>query len=247
MNGLGGWCHVDSPYVAEIMGSAGFDWCCIDMQHGLPDRAALVPMVQALELRGCPSAVRIPEASDEAICHALDAGAHAVIVPMVGTAERAREAASKCQYPPHGARSFGPLRAKLDAPTAATQAPDVPRCYVMVENRSGLDHLDAIAATPGISGIFLGPADLGLSLWGDPRRANDDDMLAIGIRVARACDDAGIVAGVFAGSPAGAATWAQLGFTMIALDSDSNMLLRASRSLVAEAQAALSRPEGTTR
>ncbi|GAA1549126.1 HpcH/HpaI aldolase family protein [Nocardioides humi] len=243
MNGLGGWCHVDSPYVAEVMGSAGFDWCCIDMQHGLPDRTALLPMVQALDLRGCPTVVRVPEPSDAAICHALDAGACGVIVPMVGTASRAHEAVSRCHYPPDGVRSFGPLRAKLGAPTAAGEDEPLPRCYVMIEDRSGLENLHPIAATPGVSGIFLGPADLGLSLWGDPARTSDDAMLRIGAEVARACDDAGIVAGVFAGGPSAAATWRRLGFTMIALDSDSSLLMRASRALVAESRTAMSNLE----
>lgn len=240
MNGLGGWCHVDSPYVAEVMGSAGFDWCCIDMQHGLSDRAALVPMVHALELRGCPTVVRVPESSDAAIGYALDAGAHAVIVPMVSSAARAREAAAHCYYPPHGVRSFGPLRAKLGAPATSADDQILPSCFVMIEDRTGLENLAAISATPGVSGIFLGPADLGLSLWGDPGRTCDDTMLGIGAEVARACADAGIVAGVFAGAPSAAAAWRRLGFTMIALDSDSSLLVRASRALVTEARAAVS-------
>lgn len=239
MNGLGGWCHVDSPYVAEVMGSAGFDWCCIDMQHGLADRASLVPMVQALELRGCPVLARVPESCDAAIGHALDAGAHGVIVPMVTSADRAREAASHCHYPPRGVRSFGPLRAKLAAPADSADDRLAPRCYVMIEDRAGLENLSAIAAAPGVSGIFLGPADLGLSLWGDPRRTHDESLLEIGAEVARACQDAGILAGVFAGGASAAADWSRIGFTMIAVDSDSSLLMRASRALVAEARTAL--------
>jgi 4-hydroxy-2-oxoheptanedioate aldolase len=243
MKGLGGWCHLDSSYAAEVMGSAGFDWCCVDMQHGLPDRSALLPMIQALELRGCPAVVRVPESADHAIGHALDAGARAVIVPMVSTAARAATAVAKCHYPPRGTRSFGPLRAKLESPAVDGEAQAPPGCYVMIEDRTGLANLHEIAATAGVTGIFLGPADLGLSLWGDPRRTDDDAMLSIGEDVARACDEAGITAGVFAGGTAAAAAWAGIGFTMIALDSDSSLLLRASRNLLREARSALSRVE----
>ena len=243
MKGLGGWCHLDSSYAAEAMGSAGFDWCCIDMQHGLPDRSALLPMIQALELRGCPAVVRVPESADHAIGHALDAGARAVIVPMVSTAARAGAVVAKCHYPPRGARSFGPLRAKLDPPVADRTDQSPPNCYVMIEDRTGLANLKEITTTEGVAGIFLGPADLGLSLWGDPRRTEDDAMLSIGADVARACEDAGITAGVFAGGTSAATAWAEVGFTMIALDSDSSLLLRASRSLLREARSALARVE----
>lgn len=239
MKGLGGWCHLGSSYTAEVMGSAGFDWCCIDMQHGLPDRSDLIPMVQALQLHGCPAVVRVPSLADSAIGHSLDAGAAGIIVPMVRTADDAIEAVAQCMYPPRGVRSFGPLRDKLKSQPVDLASKSPPRCFAMVEDRVGLENLEAIATTEGLTGVFLGPADLGLSLWGDPRRTGDAAMLSIGSDVARACEDTGITAGVFAGGASAAAAWARIGFTMIALDSDSSLLQRASRDLVREARAAI--------
>ena len=110
---LGGWFHIASGYAVEIMGSAGFDWCCIDMQHGLHSRDTLIPAMQALRAAGCPGIVRVTANSHQQIGLALDAGAQGVVVPQVSSEEQTRLAVTACRYPPDGRRSWGPVRAKL--------------------------------------------------------------------------------------------------------------------------------------
>lgn len=236
---IGGWCHVDSSYSVEIMARAGFDWCCLDMQHGLHTLGGLVAGVQALTAAGCAGYVRVGANRHEDIARSLDAGARGVIVPQVSSAEQARAAVAACRYPPSGQRSWGPVRAKLGPsrpePSDLDRAAD---CFVMIEDRAGLDALDAIAAVPGLSGVFVGPADLALSLDGDPYRANADATLEVAGRIAAVCERAGIVPAVFAGSSVG--RWRRAGFSMLAVDSDSTLLLSAARAAATAAREAMS-------
>jgi 4-hydroxy-2-oxoheptanedioate aldolase len=235
---VGGWCHVDSAYAVEIMGRAGFDWCCLDAQHGLHAVTDLVAPLQALVTAGCPGYVRVGANRHEDIARALDAGARGVIVPQVSSEEEASSAVAACRYPPAGSRSWGPVRAKLGPirpqPGELDRAAE---CFVMIEDRAGLEALDAIAAVPGLTGIFVGPADLALSMDGDPYRANTDSTLAIAARIAESCVRAGIVAAVFAGGQV--ERWRRAGFTMLAVDSDSTLLDTAARNAAATARDAL--------
>lgn len=236
---IGGWCHVDSTYTVEIMARAGFDWCCLDMQHGLHAVGSLVAGLQTLSSAGCAGYVRVGANRHEDIARALDAGARGVIVPQVSSAEQARAAVAACRYPPAGQRSWGPIRAKLGPvrpePSELDRGTD---CLVMIEDRAGLDALDAIATVPGLTGIFVGPADLALSLDGDPYRANAGSTLEVASRIAAACDRHGIVPAVFAGN--GVEQWRRAGFSMLAVDSDSTLLHTAARAAAAAAREAMS-------
>ena len=100
---LGAWCGIPSSYTVELMCAAGYDWICIDTQHGMIDYPSVRGMLQASSIRGLPALVRVPSAEDSAaIMRALDAGAAGVLVPMVSTAQEARAAVSACRYPPAG-------------------------------------------------------------------------------------------------------------------------------------------------
>ena len=158
---FGAWSTLAGSLAAEIMGAAGFDWVIIDAQHGGLTTTDLVPMIQALQLGGTPAVVRVPWTDAPTIMRVLDFGATGVIVPMVNTAEEASLAASAMRYPPAGIRSFGPTRGGL---ASTTQANEDVVLLVMIETAEALDQVDAIAATPGVDGLFLGPVDLGLSL-----------------------------------------------------------------------------------
>src|SRR5256885_3621393 len=95
------------------MGRAGYDWVCIDTQHGLSGYDQMLPMLQALSATGTPAFVRVPWNQPSDIMKALDAGAEGVVVPMVNSQEEARRAVGACRYPPQGFRSWGPTRAAL--------------------------------------------------------------------------------------------------------------------------------------
>jgi 4-hydroxy-2-oxoheptanedioate aldolase len=157
---LGVWATSGSPVLAEAAGRAGLDFVLLDTQHGAISDDALLPCIQAVSLGGSPSLVRVGSDDPRLIMRALDLGAAGVVVPMVSTPAQAAAAVAATRYPPAGIRSFGPVRRSYDPRGAASD----PLCLVMIETAAGLASVDAIAATPGLDGLFIGPVDLGLDL-----------------------------------------------------------------------------------
>ena len=157
---LGVWLSSGDPVIAELAGRAGLDWVLLDAQHGAVGDADLLPCIQAVNLGGAPALVRVGSADPRLIMRALDLGAAGVVVPLVSTPEQAAAAVAATRYPPHGNRSHGPVRRYHDASGPGAQ----PLCLVMIETAAGLDAIDRIAATPGLDGVFIGPADLSLDL-----------------------------------------------------------------------------------
>ena len=181
---LGFWATIPSPLTAEVAAMAGADYVVVDQQHGAVDPTAMVAMLQAIRLGGAAALVRVARNDPWIIGNALDLGALGVIVPMVETAEQAAEAVAACRYATQGVRSVGVLRG-----TSGSGALEPPLCLVMVETRAGLEAADAIAATPGLDGIYIGPSDLALSLGLQPTvtararaRARRDPARAGGLR-----------------------------------------------------------------
>jgi 4-hydroxy-2-oxoheptanedioate aldolase len=158
---FGAWSVLSGSLPAEFMGGAGFDWVIVDAQHGGLVVGDLVPMIQALQLGGTPTVVRVPWTDPPTIMRVLDFGAAGVLVPMVNTPQDAAAAAAAMRYPPDGIRSYGQTRPRY-ASTSEANADVV--LLVMIETVEALDNVDAIAATPGVDGLFVGPVDLGLSL-----------------------------------------------------------------------------------
>jgi len=210
---------IPSGFTAQLMAYAGFNWLCIDMQHGMAGYTELRSMVQAVRPTGVPVLV------------------DGVMVPMVGSAAEAAAAVAACRYPPDGIRSWGPTGASLGRPDFSTEAAnrDVV-CLVMIETSTGLANVDEIAAVAGLDGIYVGPNDLGLSLGLPPMLIDHGPVLTEAIaEIADACARHGIVAGVAVYEPdAGAAVekWQGVGYTLFGLPSDSLLLRRAVDGLV---------------
>jgi 4-hydroxy-2-oxoheptanedioate aldolase len=237
---LGGWCHIPSGFAAEVMGAAGFDWCLVDRQHGLIGEAEMFDMLRALSISGVPTFVRVAQTDHAEIGRALDAGAHGVVVPQVGSAEEARAAAAACRYAPTGSRSIGPTRAKLHGTVDPARANDAVLCLAMIESRAGLDAVEAIADVEGVDGLFVGPADLALDLG-----LQGSELDAVLRRIAAVCHDRDKLPGAFGRGADQIAGWAQLGYEFIAVDSDATFLLDGARAAVSYARSAL--PPAATR
>jgi len=188
---IGLWASIPSALTAEAAALAGPDYVVVDQQHGAVDPATLMAMLQAVAGAGAAPLVRVARNEPFAIGQALDLGAQGVIVPMVESSEEALRAVSACRYAPAGTRSFGALRGNQDP---ATQRP---LCLVMIETRAGLENAAAIAATPGLDGIYIGPSDLALSLGLQPTiRLEHPPVLEALAVIHAACADAGVIAGV---------------------------------------------------
>jgi len=219
---FGLWGSIPSPLTAELAAAAGVDYVCVDLQHGGADEERMVAMFTAIEARGAVPLARVLYNEPWQINRVLDLGAAGVIVPLVSSAEDARRAVSGCRYPPHGVRSYGPLRAALTVGSADPERLAAGAlCFVMVETRQGLENVEDIAATKGLDGIYIGPSDLSLGLGREPGHGGDLLEQAI-TRVREACAGAGIVAGMHCnGGGAEARARAAAGFRLVTVGVDS--------------------------
>src|SRR5258707_11956717 len=160
------WLAIPSGFSAEVMAQCGFDSVTVDMQHGVQDYLSMVQCFQAMDKYPITPMVRVPWNEPGIIGKVLDGGAWGVICPMVNTPHEAKALASACLYPPSGKRSNGPIRAVMYGEASAYQsiANEEVLIIPMIETQEAIDNIDAILDVPGISGIYIGPSDLGLSL-----------------------------------------------------------------------------------
>ncbi|MBI3636073.1 MAG: 2,4-dihydroxyhept-2-ene-1,7-dioic acid aldolase [Candidatus Rokubacteria bacterium] len=229
-----GWLSVSHGFTAEVMARQGFDALCIDMQHGLTDMADLWKMLQAVSQTDTTPIVRVPWNDPATIMKALDFGAYGILVPLINTAEDAAKAVAACRYPPVGMRSSGPVRAvHYGGPDYQAKANDELVVMVMIETKEGLANLDAIAATPGLDAIYIGPADLSYALGLPPGPDKQDPVhLATCDRIRDAAHKHGIKACMHCASAAFAAGAVKRGFDLVMLTSDlASMIAGVRRQL----------------
>lgn len=163
---FGIWHNCADGQLLEISVAAGFDWVCLDLQHGLAEMADLPRLFPIIEKSGATKMVRLPSDLSEHIGRALDLGADGVIVPMISTPAQAAACAAACRYPPTGMRSCGPTRAMAYDAQYLQHADRSVMCVVMIETAQGVANAREIAAVPGIDALFVGPVDLSYSLAG---------------------------------------------------------------------------------
>ncbi|MGE3075093.1 MAG: HpcH/HpaI aldolase/citrate lyase family protein [Dehalococcoidia bacterium] len=217
----GAWLSIPSSFSAEIMAHQGFDWLCIDMQHGVVDYQVALTMLQAIGTTETIPFVRVPWNEFGIIGKVLDAGAMGVIIPMVNSPEEARQAVAACRYFPEGSRSFGPTRASYYAGTdyfagANTQI----ACIPMVETKQAVERLDEILSVPGIDAVYVGPADLSITYGLQPGMNNGSPFEEARIRIAQKCAEYGVTAGIHANASL-AEKHATAGYRMITISGDA--------------------------
>ena len=222
---------IDSPFVAESMAHAGFDWLCLDMQHGLLDYTDIKCMLPAISTTDTIPFVRVPWNEPYEIMKVLDAGAYGVVVPLVNNAEEAARAVAACRYPPKGMRSFGPVRAAMSAGrNYAQEANDEIACIVMIETAEALENLDEIISTPGVDAVYIGPADLAFALGLPPSGDNDEPIHVEAVNKIFECSRKhNIAAGIQTGSVAYTKRYLDQGFHMVTLGGDSGFMARMAR------------------
>ncbi|MFZ0173902.1 MAG: aldolase/citrate lyase family protein [Acidimicrobiales bacterium] len=232
---LGCWLTVPSSFSAEILAHAGFDWLCVDLQHGVIDYAQMVGMLQGMSSIDVAPLVRVPWNEPGIIGKCLDAGAYGVIVPMVNTREEAEAAVRACRYAPGGARSYGPLRAAYSAgPDYFSSANTGDRCIIMIETAQAVDDVDNIVSVPGVDAVYVGPADLSITLGLQPGADNPDESFSSAVRrILDACHRHGVVPGI-AGNARTAPKRLEQGFLMVEVASDSALLAAGAARALAE-------------
>jgi 4-hydroxy-2-oxoheptanedioate aldolase len=211
----------------------------VDMQHGALDYSDLLPMLQAMRASGATLMARVPWLDAAHVMKALDAGAEGIICPMVGTADEAARLVSYMRYPPDGVRSYGPTRAVFahGAGYAASANGSV-MAFAMIETAEGLANLEAIVATPGLEGIYVGPNDLALSVSEGRLPSGLDreepEMQAHLKAIAEACARHGRVAGIHCGTADYAARAIGWGYRMVTVGGDVRFLSAGAAEAVAE-------------
>ena len=234
---INGWLSIGNPFTAEIMAAQGYDSISIDVQHGALDYSNVLPMFQAMRASGAVLMARVPWLDPGIIMKVLDAGAYGVICPMINTAEQAAEFVSYVRYPPLGQRSFGPTRASYAAGADyAAEANGEILALAMVETAEAMANLDAIVATPGLDGVYVGPADLSFSLSEGrltPAFDREEPELIDALkRIVAACKAAGIRAALHCGTPDYAAKAIGWGFDMTTVGGDSRFIAAAAAASV---------------
>jgi 4-hydroxy-2-oxoheptanedioate aldolase len=225
---LGAWCTLPDRFATEAAAAIGFDFVCIDAQHGLIDYRDVAQQVQALELGDVAPVVRVSWNEPAMIGKVLDAGAMSVIIPMVNSADEARAAVAASRYAPAGGRSFGPVGIGLrEGQDYLMRANDEVAVIIMIETVAALAEVDRIAAVPGVDALFLGPFDLSLSLGLSP--GDNDGMKPFDEAVATvlaSCRKHARKAGILSNREV-ALRRIQQGFDMVSVTMDIQALSRA--------------------
>ncbi|KWX64254.1 HpcH/HpaI aldolase/citrate lyase family protein, partial [Mycobacterium sp. NAZ190054] len=194
---FGGWVVGPTMLGPEEFAAAGYDYVGFDVQHGYLGDADVALMLRRLEHVPIATVVRLPDADAAPIGRVLDAGADGVLVAMVESAGQAAAAVAATRYAPAGVRSFGPLRASLGIEPGALQ--DRASVFAMVETARGLAAIDEICGVDGLIGIYVGPADLAISMGHGPLEAwTHPDVLDAMLHIQHTATRAGLVAGIHA-------------------------------------------------
>ena len=236
---INGWCSIGNAFTAEIMAAQGYDSVTVDVQHGALDYSSLLPMLQAMRASGVVPMARVPWLEPGIIMKALDAGAFGIVCPMVNDAAQAAEFVSYMRYPPLGQRSFGPTRVSVAAgPDYYAKANSEILAFAMIETKEGMANLAAIAATPGLDGLYVGPADLTLGLTQGRLAPGFDreepEMIATLKEILAACKANNIRAALHCGTAEYAACAIGWGYDMTTVSGDSRLLAGAAAASVAK-------------
>ena len=215
------WLSTSNLVAAEQLASLDFGYVCVDLQHGLVDYNDAVALLQVIRHGDGVPICRSPWNEPGIIGKLLDAGAMGIIIPMVNTAEQCRQAVSACLYAPAGARSFGPTRAAaVLGENYASEANEQVACIPMIETVEALDNLDEILDVEGVDAIYVGPADLSISLGLPPGSDNADASFQSALaKILDACAKRGIPAGIHS-TPSLSARRLEQGFQMVTVTTD---------------------------
>jgi 4-hydroxy-2-oxoheptanedioate aldolase len=245
---VNGWLGIPSSISAENMAQAGWDSLTVDLQHGLVDYQTGVGMMQAVCTTSTMPLCRVPWNEPGIIMKMLDAGAMGVICPMINSRAECEAFVGACRYAPAGYRSVGPTRAAWwGGADYLKEANNQIVTMAMIETRKALDNLDEILGVPGLDGIYVGPADLGLSLGKEPRGDHTDPFMVDMIRhILEAARKHNLHAGLHCASTAYAKQAIGWGYQFVTILADNALLMNAAKTTVAEMRAGTATPAKPT-
>jgi len=232
---VGTWLKIASTEPAEIMAFAGFDFVVVDLEHAPLDLVTAYRLINTAAALGMTPIVRVPDKTPSTIQKILDAGAMGILVPHVDTVEEAAAVGRACRFPPHGVRGAGGTsRAgawglRPNAEYLAAGNDDV-LCIPQLESVEAIKAAPEMLALDTVDAVFVGAADLSMSMGSTPASPDVLDLIAA---ASAAAHDAGKRCGLaFGGAPEKAAQAVRDGCDFVLLSNDTTMLADAARGLV---------------
>jgi len=230
---VNGWLQIPNSFTAELMANQNWDSLTLDMQHGVIDYPNAVGMLQAISTTKVVPMARVNWNEPGQIMKILDAGAYGVICPMISNKKEAESFVGSCNYPPNGYRSYGPIRGLIyGGPDYAEEANNEILKFAMIETKESLENLDEIMKTPGLDGIYIGPADLSLAIGQKPSfdKPEGDPVYDVIMKILEHAKKNKIIAGIQNGQPEYAEKMIKKGFQLVTIGSDQRYMTAASKS-----------------
>ena len=233
---INSWLSIPNSFTAEAFGKMGWDSVTIDMQHGQNDYISAIPMVQAISSSNAVPMARVPWNEPGIIMKMLDLGVLGIIAPMINTKKDCEKFVSYCYYPPIGQRSFGPMRAQLVHGTDYySNANKNIASLAMIETKEAVENLDSILSVPGLTGIYIGPADMSSSYGLPPKFDVKEDPVFSNIKmIAQKAKEKGKIAGIHNGSVQYMKEMMDYGFRFTTLLSDFRIMTSQAEKLLKE-------------
>ena len=230
---INGWLQIPNSFTAELMANQNWDSLTLDMQHGVIDYSHAISMLQAISTTNVVPLARVNWNEPGQIMKILDAGAYGIICPMVSNRKEAENFVQACMYPPRGYRSYGPIRGLVyGGPDYADEANNEILKFAMIETKESLGNLDEIMQTPGLDGIYIGPADLSLALGEKPSfdKPEGDPVYNVIMKILEHAKKNKIIAGIQNGQPEYADKMIKKGFQLVTIGTDQRFMTAASKA-----------------
>ena len=224
---INGWLQIPSTVSAETMAHQGWDTLTIDMQHGLVDYTNALPILQTISTTDVVPLARVNWNEPGQIMKILDAGCYGIICPMVSNKSEAERFVQACKYPPEGYRSFGPMRGLIyGGSDYAEKANNEILKMAMIETKEALENLDDIMKTPGLDGVYIGPADLSLAMGEKPTFDKNEDSKTYNeiLKILEHAKKNRIIAGIHNGTTDYANKMIKKGFQFVTVGSDARFI-----------------------
>jgi 4-hydroxy-2-oxoheptanedioate aldolase len=231
---VNGWLQIPSSFSAEIMAHQGWDSLTVDLQHGVLDYQTAVTLLQAVSTTEAVPLARVPWNEPGIIMKMLDAGCYGIICPMINSRADAETFVGACRYPPAGYRSSGPIRALLyGGADYYRHADETVLTIAQIETSEAVENLEDILSVPGLDAVYIGPADLGVTLGLAPQLDSEEPALLAAIdTILETAKVHGVYAGIHTLSPDYARRMADKGFQMVTVGSDGRLLAAAAGAAV---------------
>ena len=232
---VNGWLQIPNSFSAEVMAHQGWDSLTIDMQHGAIDYPNALQMLQAVSTTDTVPMARVNWNEPGQIMKILDAGVYGVICPMVSNRKEAERFVQACLYPPEGYRSFGPIRGLLyGGSDYGKHANNEILKFAMIETKEALDKLDEIMSTPGLDGIYIGPADLSLAIGTEPGfdKEENDPAYPVIMKILEHAKKNKKIPGIHNATPEYAEKMIKKGFQLVTVGSDQRFMSSGAKSVL---------------